>query len=73
FDIFMINVDGTGLVQVTNSGIFDAFPMFSFDGSKLVFCSNRRADRKQTRETNVFVADWIEEPEEVDLNFKSIR
>lgn len=63
FDIFMINIDGTGLKQITNSGIFDAFPMFSYDGKKLVFCSNRNAERKPSRDTNVFIADWVEEPE----------
>lgn len=63
FDIFMINTDGTGLKQITNSGIFDAFPMFSYDGKKLVFCSNRNAERKPSRDTNVFIADWVEEPE----------
>lgn len=63
FDIFMINTDGTELKQITNSGIFDAFPMFSYDGQKLVFCSNRNAERKPSRDTNVFIADWVEEPE----------
>jgi Tol biopolymer transport system component len=63
FDIFMINIDGTELKQITNSGVFDSFPMFSYDGKKLVFCSNRNAERKPSRETNVFVADWIEEPQ----------
>ncbi len=69
FDIFMINIDGTGLQQITHSGTFDSFPMFSFDGKKLVFCSNRSADRKPTRDTNVFIADWVENPDHVDLNF----
>lgn len=73
FDIFMINLDGTGLEQITNSGTFDAFPMFSFDGKKIVFCSNRNAERKSTHDTNVFVADWIENPEKVDLEFKSVK
>lgn len=73
FDIFMINIDGNGLEQITNSGIFDAFPMFSFDGKKLVWCSNRAMDRKPTRDTNVFVADWIEKPEEADINFIPIK
>ncbi len=67
----MINTDGTGLEKITNSEIFDAFPMFSFDGKKIAFCSNRQSDRKPSRDTNVFVADWIEKPEKVDLNFKS--
>jgi TolB protein len=70
FDIFMINIDGSGLVQITNSGIFDAFPMFSYDGKKLVFCSNRQVNRKATHDTNVFVADWIDNPEKVDTDFK---
>ncbi len=60
----MINLDGTGLEQITNSGTFDAFPMFSYDGTKLVFCSNRRSDRKQSRDTNIFIADWVENPGE---------
>ena len=71
FDIFMINIDGTGLEQITNSGMFDAFPMFSYDGKKLAFGSNRRVDRKMTHDTNVFVADWIDNPEAADINFKS--
>lgn len=71
FDLFMINIDGTGLKKITNSETFDAFPMFSYDGKKLVFCSNRQSDRKPTHDTNIFVADWIEKPEEADLNFKS--
>jgi Tol biopolymer transport system component len=71
FSVFMINIDGTGLEKIINSNTFDAFPMFSFDGKKIAFCSNRQSDRKPTHNTNVFVADWIEKPEEVDLNFKS--
>lgn len=50
----MINLDGTGLQQITYDGIFDAFPMFSFDG-KNNFSSNR--NNKGTRDTNLFVAD----------------
>ena len=36
---------------------FDGFPMFSPDGKKLVFASNRNA--KAEGETNVFIADWV--------------
>ena len=71
FDIFMINTNGTGLEQITNSGMFDAFPMFSYDGKKLAFSSNRRVDRTMSHDTNVFVADWIEQPEAADINFKA--
>lgn len=69
FDLFRINVDGSGLAKVTNSGTFDAFPMFSFDGTKLVFASNRRVDRAESRDTNIFIADWVETPEDVDTSF----
>ena len=44
--------------QVTFDGVFDAFPMFSYDGKKLVFSSNR--NNGGTRATNLFIADWVE-------------
>lgn len=73
FNIYMINTDGTGLERITNSGMFDSFPMFSYDGMKLAFCSSRRIDRTMTHDLNVFVADWIDKPEKVDLNFTSVK
>ena len=72
FDLFMVNVDGTGMKQITHSGTFDAFPMISFDGTKLVFASNRNVTRTDSRDTNIFVADWIEEPDQVDREFQGI-
>ncbi|MDX1547013.1 MAG: hypothetical protein R3247_08505 [Rhodothermales bacterium] len=63
FDIFMIGMDGAGLEQITHSGTFDAFPMFSHDGTRLAFASNRNVSRTPSRDTNVFVADWVETPE----------
>jgi TolB protein len=62
FNIFMINEDGTDLQQITFDTSFDAFPMFSFDGKKLLFSSNRF--NGGTRETNVFVVDWVEDGQE---------
>ena len=44
--------------QVTTSPEFDAFPMFSPDGKRLVFASNRNAAKPG--ETNIFIADWVE-------------
>ena len=58
FDIYLVNVDGTGLERVTYNNTFDGFPMFSPDGRQIVFASNRLA--KGEGETNVFIADWVE-------------
>lgn len=58
FNLFMINVDGTGLEQITFDEQFDSFPMFSYDGKKLIFSSNRF--NGGTRNTNLFIADWID-------------
>jgi Tol biopolymer transport system component len=56
FDLYLINVDGTGLEQLTFSDKFDGFPMFSPDGKKLIFASNRNAAKEG--DTNLFIADW---------------
>ncbi|MBA2407934.1 MAG: PD40 domain-containing protein, partial [Chitinophagales bacterium] len=58
FNLYLINLDGTGLEKVTYSNMFDAFAMFSPDGKYLVFCSNR--NNGGTRDTNVFVAEWVD-------------
>jgi Tol biopolymer transport system component len=58
FDLYIINIDGTGLERITYYEGFDGFPMFSRDGKKLIFCSNRNGSRPG--ETNVFICDWVE-------------
>jgi len=58
FNLYMVNLDGSGLERISHDGVFDAFPMFSNDGRKLVFSSNR--NNNGTRDTNLFVADWVE-------------
>jgi Tol biopolymer transport system component len=58
FDIFIMNLDGSGLEQITFNETFDGFPMFSPDGKRLVFASNRNG--KVEGETNVFIAEWVE-------------
>src|SRR5207247_11362610 len=56
FHLFLIGDDGQGLEQVTAEGGFNSFPMFSPDGSKLVWVSDRGT--KEEGEFNIFLADW---------------
>ena len=57
FDLALIDLDGKNIERVTYSESFDGFPMFSPDGKKLVFASNRNAGNRG--DTNVFIADWV--------------
>ena len=54
----MIDINGENLKQITFDTQFDSFPMFSNDGKKIVFSSNR--NNNGTRNTNLFIADWVE-------------
>jgi TolB protein len=56
FELFIVNVDGTGLEQVTSHAEFDGFPMFSPDGKQLVWASNRNSPTPGG--TDIFIADW---------------
>ncbi|MBC7903272.1 MAG: PD40 domain-containing protein [Gemmatimonadaceae bacterium] len=58
FNLYTIDETGGNLQKISRDKGFDAFPMFSPDGKKLVFCSNR--NNGGTRDTNIFVADWVE-------------
>ena len=69
----MVTIATEEITKVTHSNTFDAFPMFSYDGKQLVFASNRNVARTPSRDTNLFIADWIETPETVDHDFVSDR
>ena len=58
FDLYLINLNGTGLERVTTHPSFDGFPMFTRDGKHLVFASNRHS--RNPGDTNIFVAEWRE-------------
>ncbi len=58
FELYLINIDGKGLERLTFNTVFDSFPMFSPDGKKLVWASNR--DPNKPRQTDIFIADWEE-------------
>lgn len=58
FNMYILNADGSGMKKISHDKGFDAFPMMSPDGKKILFSSNR--NNGGTRETNVFVADWVD-------------
>jgi Tol biopolymer transport system component len=57
FHLYVIGEDGQGLERLTFDGQFNSFPMFSPDGTSLVWVSDRQA--KAPGEFNVFLADWV--------------
>ncbi len=56
FNLYLIDIDGKNLERVTHGKTFDAFPVFSNDGKKLAFSSNR--NNGGGRDTNLFIAEW---------------
>jgi Tol biopolymer transport system component len=58
FNLYLMNEDGKDLRKISRDKGFDAFPMFSMDGNKIVFCSNR--NNGGTSDTNIFIADWVD-------------
>jgi len=71
FQLYTIDLEGKNLKQITYESEFNAFPMFSKDGKKLVFSSNR--NQSKPRETNVFIADWVENDEAENVNEENLK
>lgn len=57
FNMYLMDADGKNIQKISRDKGFDAFPMFSPDGKKIIFCSNR--NNGGTRDTNIFIADWV--------------
>ncbi|HQW92059.1 MAG TPA: hypothetical protein PKY28_03130 [Ferruginibacter sp.] len=58
FNMYLTDLEGKKMEKISRDKGFDAFPMFSPDGKKVIFCSNR--NNGGTRDTNIFIADWVE-------------
>ncbi len=68
FELCMVDIETLKTERITHfarrrpaahrSDDFDGFPMFTRDGKRLVFCSNR--NNAKPNETNVFMADWVD-------------
>ena len=71
FQLYTIDLDGKNLKQITYASEFNAFPMFSKDGKKLVFSSNR--NQSKPRETNVFIADWVDDKPTENVNEENLK
>jgi len=56
YDLWMQNVDGSGLTQLTSNTFGDFEPAFSPDGSRVAFVSNRDTEG-DVRETSIYVMD----------------
>lgn len=56
FDIWLQNIDGSGLTQLTNSPFADLDPAWNTDGSKIAFVSNRDANGA-VLDTSIYTLD----------------
>jgi len=61
FDLYLVDAAATRagrdrVEQVTFTPVFDGFPMFSPDGKKLIWASNRTSTK--ATDTNLYVGEW---------------
>jgi dipeptidyl aminopeptidase/acylaminoacyl peptidase len=55
YEIFTINPDGTGLIQLTHNSAQDYYPAWSPDGESIAFSSNRDANPDGPNDHEVYV------------------
>lgn len=58
FHLFQLDEASNKLEKITELGHFNSFPMFSQDGRKIVWASDRHSAKKH--EINIFIGDWVE-------------
>nr|CDJ93163.1 WD40 Beta Propeller domain containing protein [Haemonchus contortus] len=64
-DLWIMDIDGTNKEQVTfGDGHLNAYPVFSHDGKKLVWSSNRGATGSEG--LNLYIADWVDSGRNAD-------
>ena len=56
FELYIIEIENGKIQRLTFNKTFDSFPVFSNNGSKIVYSSNRNADNP--RQTNIFISDF---------------
>lgn len=44
YEVYIINSEGTGLHQLTDNDVYDGFPVFSADGTGIIYSSRVEAD-----------------------------
>lgn len=70
-EIWMINSDGTDLIQLTNTtDIYEGLPSFSPDGSKIVYVSNEDVDGNPMTDFNIWImnSDGSEKQQKTELS-----
>ena len=55
FELYILEIETGNLNRLTFNDTFDSFPVFSSDGKKIVYSSNRNRENK--RQTNIFISD----------------
>tara|TARA_Y100001935_G_scaffold255459_1_gene268690 strand:+ start:4807 stop:5853 length:1047 start_codon:yes stop_codon:yes gene_type:complete len=57
FELYLMKIESGDMYRLTYNNTFDSFPVFSKDGKKIVYSSNRNAENP--RQTNIFISDFI--------------
>ena len=62
-----MNIDGSGVKQITDELGYDGGAFFSPDGTKLIFRSSRPKTEKEIKEYKDLLAEGMVEPTDMEL------